>query len=79
MIKRVFEAVFENGVFRPVGPLAVPFPEGQQVRLVVEAPESPEEVLKLATEVYEGLSDEQIDALEQIILTRRDFFGSRSL
>jgi ribulose-5-phosphate 4-epimerase/fuculose-1-phosphate aldolase len=43
MIKQVFDAVFENGVFRPLVPLDVPLPEGQQVRLVVEAPESPSE------------------------------------
>ena len=78
MIKQVFDAVFEKGLFRPLAPLDVPLPEGQQVRLIVEAPDSPEEVLKLATVVYEDFSDEQIDAFEQIILNRGDFFGGRT-
>jgi hypothetical protein len=68
------EAIFENGVFRPVGVLRSPILEGQAVHLTVEAP-SPEEILKLAGQVYEGLSAEQIDAVERIALDRRSWFG----
>jgi len=68
------EAIFENGVFRPVGALRSPILEGQAVRLTVEAP-SPEEILKLAGQVYEGLSPEQIEAVERVALDRRSWFG----
>jgi predicted DNA-binding antitoxin AbrB/MazE fold protein len=69
------EAVFENGVFRP---LAVPcdITEGQRVRLTVEV-ETPDDVLALAAKVYEGLSGEEIDEIERVALVRRDFFGGR--
>lgn len=75
MLKQMFDAVFENGIFRPLTHLDIPILEGQQVRLVVETPESPEEVLELATRVYNNLSEEQIDEIERIIVNRRDFFG----
>jgi predicted DNA-binding antitoxin AbrB/MazE fold protein len=78
MIKQTFDAVFENGVFRPLAPLDVPISEGQQVRLVMEAPESPEEILELAMHIYDNLSEEQIEEIEQIILNRRNFFGDRA-
>lgn len=69
------EAVFENGVFRP---LTAPsdITEGQRVKLTVEA-ETPEDVLSLAAKVYDGLSGDEIDEIERIALDRRDFFGGR--
>ncbi len=66
------EALFENGVFRPLH-LPQPISEGQHVRLIVEAAEL-EDVLELAARVYEGLSEEQIAEVEKIALDRRDFF-----
>lgn len=35
--------------------------------------------LKLATCVYDGLSDEDIAQIAQIALNRRNFFGTRSM
>jgi predicted DNA-binding antitoxin AbrB/MazE fold protein len=69
------EAVFENGVFRPLDGRDVSIPEGQRVRLAIEMPPSPEEILQLAAEVYAGLSDEEIAEIEQIASRRHDFFG----
>ena len=37
------------------------------------------ESLKLATCIYDGLSDEDIDEIEQIALNRNNFFGTRSV
>lgn len=72
---QVIEAVFEEGVFKPVQ--AVELPEGQKVSLTVEpvrtAP-SPEEMLRAARRVYEGLSDEEIEAVEAVALDRDHFF-----
>ena len=73
MTSHAMEAVFQNGVFLPTG--QVPrLEEGQHVRLMVEVDESPD-VLELAGRVYDGLSEEERDAVEAIALERRDFFG----
>lgn len=77
-MQHILDAVYENGVFRPLKPPEIP--EGQQVRLVIEssATPKPDEMLKLAAQVYQGLSDQEIDEIEQIALDRRDFFSPRS-
>lgn len=48
--------------------------EGQKVRLVVEPFEKPDDVLALAAQVYEGLSEDQIDSIEQLSRRSEDFF-----
>lgn len=68
---QTYEAIYENGVFRPVRDLPPAIPEGQHVRLVVEMPE-PIDILQLAAQVYRGLIEEQAREVEQISLERRD-------
>jgi predicted DNA-binding antitoxin AbrB/MazE fold protein len=70
---QVYEAIYENGVFRPLAPLASSLVEGQQVRIVVEA-ETPKDILNLAAQVYEGLSEEEIEEVERIALDMFPFF-----
>ena len=55
-VKATVEAVFQNGVFKPVRPPEIP--EGERVRITFErlGHATPEEVLQLASDVYEGLS-----------------------
>jgi predicted DNA-binding antitoxin AbrB/MazE fold protein len=77
MKTETIEAVYEHGSFRPVAPADVELAEGQKVRLVVQPIEEPGDVLALAARVYEGLTDEQIDAIEQHMARRDDFFGER--
>lgn len=72
------DAVFEKGVFRPVSPPEAKFPEGVRVRLAVETERTPEEILELAGNVYAGLSEDEIEEIEEIILDRSNFFGDRS-
>ena len=48
--------------------------EGQQVRLVVET-EEPTDVLSIAGAVFDGLSEEDVNDVEQIALKRDDFFN----
>ena len=76
MAVETIEAVCERGGFRPVSPEKFHFAEGQKVRLVVERMETPEEILALATEVYEGLSETEVEEIERH--GRRDlgFWGS---
>jgi len=60
------QAIFQDGVFRPVS--RPDLPEGQRVRLTVErvAQATPEDILKLARRVYEGLSEEDIAEVEAV-------------
>lgn len=71
---QTYEAVYENGVFRPVRDLSAIISEGQQVRVVVEIDDSTD-ILQLAAQVYRGLSDKQVREVEQIALERQDFFN----
>lgn len=70
---QICEAVYENGVFRPVAPISPHLAEGQHVRLVVES-DTPEDILSMAAEVYNGLSEQEVEELERIALYRSAFF-----
>ena len=78
MTTETVEAVFEHGSFRPVAPVDLKLAEGQKVRLVVEPIEKPDDILALAAEVYEGLTDVQIDSIEEHSRRRDDFFEDRT-
>ena len=71
------DAIYENGVFRPVQDQTLGISEGQRVRLTI-ADEMVPDALQLATSVYEGLAENDIDEIEQIALDRKSFFGRRS-
>lgn len=64
MTGQTLEAVFEQGVFRPLADADLDFAEGQKVRLVVESLEPADDVLSLAAQVYKGLTEDQIQAIE---------------
>ena len=70
---QVCDAVYENGLFRPVAAITPSLNEGQHVRLVVES-HTPEEILRLATAVYDGLSTQDVEEVETIALDRSGFF-----
>lgn len=74
-MEQVVEAVYENGVFRPLK--APDLSEGQEVQLIVQSKNqlSPSQMLQLAAEVYQGFSNEQIHDIEQIAFDRQSFFG----
>ena len=75
-MEQAVEAVFENGTFKVADPSALHLSEGQKVKLVVEEQARPkDDPLELLTGMYEGLSEQEIDEIERIILDRRDFFG----
>ena len=73
-MSQLLEAVFEHGVFRLLDPVTAPLPEGRHVRLIVETEPASEDLLELAGQVYEGLSVQQINGVEQIALDRQHFF-----
>ncbi len=75
-MKSTVEAIFENGVFKPVERPEIP--EGEHVQLTVEIAARPqhEDPLELAARVYRGLRPEEIDEIERIALDRSQFFTS---
>ena len=60
-----------------INPANLIIEEGQRVKIVVESDELPA-VLQLATQVYDGLTSEEIAEVEKIALDRRDFFGTKA-
>ena len=76
-MKHVIDAIYENGIFRPMQPYITEIAEGAPVLITVDDETEPES-LKLATRVYDGLSEEDIDEIEQIALNRSNFFGTSS-
>lgn len=74
---RAMDAIYENGMFRPVRRERLAITEGTRVRITVDDERDPE-ALRLAVSVYDGLSDSEITEIEGIALDRRSFFGQRS-
>ena len=71
---QAMNAVFENGVFRPLDTMAASIPEGKVVKLLVETEPSANDPLSLAMQVYDALSPEEVREVEQIALNRDHFF-----
>ena len=77
---QTIEAVYQNGMFKPLKPLSEEIEEGEKVKLVVETEdEEINPIMKLAENFYEGLSEEDIDEIERIALDRSNFFGDRKI
>lgn len=70
---RVVEAIYENGMLRPLE--ALDLPDHQRVRITIHEPraESPDETLNAWHQVYEGCTDEEITQIETIALDRSHF------
>jgi len=77
MTTETVEAVYEHGGFRLVAPVELELAEGQKVRLVVEPVEKLDHILELAARVYEALTDDEIDSIEEHSRRRKDFFGKK--
>lgn len=76
-VKAVVEAIFADGVFRPKS--RPELREGEFVRLTFERATrgDPEEILGLAKRVYEGLTQRDIDEIEDMARHRPLFDDSR--
>jgi len=85
LVSRTAEAIYEGGVLRLHRPL--PLSEQQRVLVVViPVPESssttretlsPDKILRLAAQVYEDLSPDDVDEIERMALDRSHFFVSQ--
>jgi len=76
MMTKKVDAVYEDGAFRPIENSALSLKDGTRVRLTVEqVTDAPEpDVLRLAAEVYAGLSEEDVAEIERIATERGSFF-----
>ena len=78
-MSEVIDAVFIDGNFKPLNGARITLAEGQRVRLIVETPpDSDKDLVELAGQVYEGLSDDQVDEIETIAVDRSNFFDNGS-
>ena len=73
MREQMCDAIFKDGVFQILNSKAISIAEGQKVRLIVEPIDTSEDILDLATSVYRDLSEEQIDEVEKLVLSRDRF------
>ena len=71
----ILEAIYENGVFKPIESLKLP--EHQRVMITIQLPpvENPDEELESWRQVYAGLSDSDILQIESIALDRSHFIA----
>jgi len=77
----VVDAIFESGVFKPAEPVSLE--EGQRVRLSIEPvngapPGTGHEELRRWTEVFEGLTDDDVSEIDRIISDRSHFIPDRN-
>jgi len=72
------EAVYRRGVLKPLKPLDLP--ENQQVMIMVRLPAQAKQEGALAAwqEVYAGLSEAEVAAVEVIALDRNHFIPERN-
>ena len=69
---KTIEAIFENGVFKPVSPLDLS--EHKKVTLIIkDNNEETPNILSLASTVYEDLSPSDIEDIEKLALDRSRF------
>ena len=73
---QTIEAIYQNGMFKPLNPISELITEGEKVKLIVEV-EEVNSIMQLAENFYQGLSEEDIDEIEKIALDRANFFGDR--
>ena len=72
-MSETIEAIFENGILRPLQKLDIP--EHQRLSITINSLEkqTPHDIIQLADQVFAGLSQEEIDEIEKIALDRTNF------
>ena len=74
----IFEAVYENGVLKPLG--SIKLLEHQRVTIMIQLPmvENPDQELESWHQVYLELSDQEIREIESIALDRSHFMAQEA-
>lgn len=72
-MKATVDAVFQDGVFKPIR--RPDLSDGERVRITVETVvhAKPDDILKLAADVYQGLSPKDMDDIEEMARHRALF------
>ena len=70
MAGQIVDAVYENGVFRPLQPVGKDINEGEKVRLRLLTVGMALKSLEELTHIYDGLSEDEIKEIEKAILNR---------
>jgi len=74
-VTQTLDAVFKDGSFKPLNNGSLPFAEGERVKLTVETrAETQDDLIELATQVYDGLTEAEVDEVERLALDRSSFF-----
>ncbi len=76
-MSETIEAVYEKGLFRPTAVLHETLRDGQRVRLIIETDSATATPLDLALHVYDGLSEQEIDEVEEAIQRGGDYFEAK--
>lgn len=71
MLSNRINAIYENGVFRPLTSTELPLKEGAEVIMTFTEHLSAKEMTRLAASILEGLSEEEINEMEKMVLSRR--------
>jgi predicted DNA-binding antitoxin AbrB/MazE fold protein len=71
---RVLEAVYEDGVLKPLVDPGLPEHQRVILEIRVASESSPESLLTEWHRVYEGLSESEVEEVEAIALDRGHFF-----
>ncbi len=76
-MKAVVDAVYQDGVFKPVRPPDIS--DGEHVRIMVESVGQArrDDILQLAARVYAGLSPNEIDEIEEMARHRTLFTNAQ--
>ncbi len=73
-MRQTIKARYHDGVLQPLEPLALAEETEVQVTVDTTVAVSADEILRRATQVYQGLTSDQIAEVETIALDRRQFF-----
>ena len=73
-MRQTVEARYHDGVLLPLEPLALADEADGQVTVNTTATVSADEILRRATQAYQGLTADQIAEVETIALDRQQFF-----
>ena len=73
-MRQTIKARYHDGVLEPLEPLALTDEAEVQVTVETTAAVSAEEILQRATQVYQGLTAEQVTHIETLAVDRRHFF-----
>ena len=73
-MRQTIKARYHDGVLQPLEPLALADESEVQVTVETLMSVSIDEILQRASQVYQGLTVEQVTQVETIALDRRHFF-----